>query len=222
MADFFKPFAVALALSLAAPALAQDAAAPAPAADTAAPAATAETAVGDTYTAATYGSSWEMQCVRTEDGFDPCQLYQLLKTTDGNAVAEISLFGLPAGQPAAAGATILAPLETLLSQMVAISFDGAEARRYPFTFCNSLGCIARAGLSAEDVGKMKTGTSAVMTLVPVVAPDQTVDVVISLEGFAEGYEAVNAANAASDAAAAAAAGAAPAPVAPADAPTPRP
>lgn len=217
MADFFKPFAVALALSLAAPALAQEAAAPAPAADTAAPAATAETPVGETYVAANYGS-WEMQCVRTEDGFDPCQLYQLLKTADGNAVAEISLFGLPAGQPAAAGATILAPLETLLSQMVAISFDGAEARRYPFTFCNSLGCVARAGLSAEDVAKMKSGTSAVMSLVPMVAPDQTVDVVISLEGFTAGYEAVNAANAASDAAAAAAAAGA----APADAPTPRP
>jgi invasion protein IalB len=216
MADFFKPLALALALGLAAPALAQDAAAPAATAD----AATApETAIGETYVASTHGK-WEMQCIRTEDGFDPCQLYQLLADADGNSVAEISLFALPPGQPAAAGATIVAPLETLLSQMVAISFDGGEPRRYPFTFCTSIGCVSRAGFTAEDIQKMKSGNTATMSLVPMVAPDQTVDVLISLDGFTAGYEAVNAANAASDAAAAAAA--TPAPGAPADAPTPRP
>ncbi|MDP1669468.1 invasion associated locus B family protein [Phaeovulum sp.] len=219
MADMFKPLALSLFLGLAAPAFAQDAAPQAPAADAAA---TEEVVVGETYIAATHGD-WEMQCIHSADGFDPCQLYQLLKDSDGNAVAEISLFGLPPGQPAAAGATILTPLETLLTQMVAISFEGGEPRRYPFTFCNPVGCVARAGLSSEDIEYMKTGTSAVMSLVPMVAPDQVVSVAITLPGFAAGYEAVNAANAASDAAAAAAAtAAATAPSVPSDAPTPRP
>lgn len=217
MADLLKSLVVVLAAGLAAPALAQEAAPAAPA-----EAAATEPAIGETYVASTYGD-WEMQCVRTEDTFDPCQLYQLLKMDDGNPVAEISMFALPPGQPAAAGATILTPLETLLSQMVSISFNGGEPRRYPFTFCNSIGCVVRAGFTPEDVQAMMTGTSAVLSLVPMVAPDQTVDATISLVGFAEGYAAVNAANAASDAAAAAAAGVAPvAPDAPTDAPTPRP
>ncbi|WP_372840343.1 invasion associated locus B family protein [Phaeovulum sp.] len=209
MADLFKTLAVALTFAVATPAFAQDAA----------PAATepAEIPAGETYVAETYGA-WEMQCIRTEDGFDPCQLYQLLKTEDGTPLAEISMFALPDGQAAAAGATILTPLETLLSQMLSISFNGGEARRYPFTFCNAVGCVVRAGFTKEDIQAMQTGTSAVLSLVPMVAPDQTVDSVISLEGFAEGYAAVNAANAASSAAAAAAAPA----TAPTDAPTPRP
>ncbi len=219
MANHFKTLSVAMAFALATPALAQDTTPPAAASEP------AETPIGETYVAETYGA-WEMQCIRTEDGFDPCQLYQLLKTSDGTPLAEISMFALPAGQPAAAGATILTPLETLLSQMLSISFNGNEARRYPFTFCNSVGCVVRAGFTAEDIDSMKTGTSAVLSLVPMVAPDQTVDSVIGLEGFADGYAAVSAANAASSAAAAAAAGVTPgaeAPAtAPADAPTPRP
>jgi len=209
MSNLLKTLAIVLIAGFAAPALAQD------------PAATpaAEPAVGETYVASAYGD-WEMQCVRTEDNFDPCQLYQLLKMDDGNPVAEISMFALPPGQPAAAGATILTPLETLLSQMVAISFNGGEPRRYPFTFCNSVGCVVRAGFSTDDVAAMETGTSAVLALVPMVAPDQVVEAKISLIGFAEGYAAVKAANAATDAAAAAAAGIAP--IAPGDAPTPRP
>ena len=42
--------------------------------------------------------AWEQRCVRTEDGADPCQLYQLLKDADGNSVAEISMFSLPEGR----------------------------------------------------------------------------------------------------------------------------
>ncbi len=58
---------------------------------------------------------WEQRCIRTESGADPCQLYQLLKDDQGKSVAEFTIFGLPAGWPAVAGATIIVPLETLLT-----------------------------------------------------------------------------------------------------------
>jgi invasion protein IalB len=144
---------------------------------------------GTTYTAETFGS-WEQRCIRAEDGSDPCQLYQLLKDEAGNSVAEISLFGLPAGQPAAAGATIIAPLETLLTEQLTISVDGATPKRYPFTWCAPIGCIARVGFTAAEIEQFKAGAKATMSIVPVAAPDQRVNLDISLSGFTAGFEAV--------------------------------
>jgi invasion protein IalB len=149
--------------------------------------------VGTTYTAETFGS-WEQRCVKTEDGADPCQLYQLLKDDQGNAVAEISLFGLPAGQQAAAGATIIAPLETLLTEDLSMSIDKSAARKYPFSWCSNIGCISRVGFTQAEIDGFKKGNEATLTIVPVVAPDQKVNLKVSLSGFTAGYDAVNKAN----------------------------
>jgi len=150
-------------------------------------------AIGMSYTASVHGD-WENRCVRTEDGADPCQLYQLLKDSDGNPVAEISIFGLPAGQQAAAGATVIVPLETLLTEELTLQVDGSRARKYPFSWCSQIGCIARIGFSAAEVDAFKKGSRANLTIVPVVAPDQKVTVSASLVGFTAGYDAVNKAN----------------------------
>lgn len=149
--------------------------------------------IGSTYTAGTFGQ-WEQRCVKTEDGSDPCQLYQLLKDGGANAVAEISMFGLPAGQQAVAGATIIAPLETLLTADLSMSVDGGKPRRYPFSWCSPIGCIARIGLTQAELDAFKKGKEAKLTIVPVVAPDQKVELTVSLSGFTAGYDAVNKAN----------------------------
>ena len=60
---------------------------------------------------------------------------------------------------------------------------------------------------------MKAGAAAKITIVPFVAPDEKVELTLSLKGFTAGYEAVTAANEAADAAARAAA---PAEAAPAE------
>ncbi|MGL6210365.1 MAG: invasion associated locus B family protein [Paracoccaceae bacterium] len=159
-----------------------------------APIATPETAgMGDTYLSASF-ELWELRCVKTEDGSDPCQLYQLLKDKDGNAVSEISLFDLPEGNQAAAGATIVAPLETLLTANLQISIDGGKAKTYPFTFCAPIGCIARVGFTNEEIEQFKKGAGAMMTIVPAVAPDQKVELAVSLKGFTAGFTAVTDAN----------------------------
>lgn len=149
---------------------------------------------GSTYVASTHGA-WEQRCVRTEDGKDPCQLYQLLKDGEGNSVAEISLFALPAGQQAAAGATIIAPLETLLTAQLSMKVDTAAAKVYPFTWCSQVGCVARVGFTQAEVDGFKRGNKATITIVPVVAPDQKVNLDVSLSGFTAGYDAVATANA---------------------------
>jgi len=214
MTDMMTPLrpalALALALGLGLPAMAQDAAAPAttetpaPAATPEAPAAEApaaetETAdetpgIGEAYTEATHGD-WEQRCVRTEDGSDPCQLYQLLEDQDGNPVAEFSLFGLPKGEQAAAGGTIMTPLETLLPEAILMQVDSGEAKRYAFTFCAPIGCVARVGFTDAEIEAFKKGNKATMAITPMAAPDRKVQLDISLKGFTAGYDAVNAANA---------------------------
>ena len=163
-------------------------------------------AVGDTYVAGSF-EAWEQRCVRTESGIDPCQLYTLLKDGDGTAVAEFTMFSLPAGSegPAVAGATFIAPLETLLTAGMTLQIDSGPPKAYPFTFCTQIGCISRLGFTAEEVAQMKKGATATIVIVPFVAPDARVELPVSLKGFTAGLAAVDASNAAADAAVAASA-----------------
>ena len=206
--------AALLALTLANTAVSQEATPPAaPVAETPAPAApaTAETpavpsaddlplgtpviedGIGSTYVEAKHGD-WEQRCVRTEDGSNPCQLYQLLLDATQNPVAEFSVFGLPAGGQAVAGATAVVPLETLLTAEVTLQVDGGSAKKYPFSWCSPIGCVSRIGFTAEELAALKKGNAATLTIVPVQAPDQKVVVKISLKGFTAGYDAVNKSN----------------------------
>ncbi len=143
-------------------------------------------AEGDSYVGATHGD-WELVCVRVPDEADPCQMYQLLRDAEGNATAEISIFPLPEGGEAAAGATILTPLETLLTAQLVKQVDGGEAKRYPFTFCTAIGCIARVGFTGAEVDAFRRGANATWSLVPVAAPDQRVDLNMSLMGFTAAF-----------------------------------
>lgn len=192
-----------LALLLATPVIAQDTAAeetpteaPDPAADLslgtpleqAGEPTVADLAPGQPYIRGESGD-WLYRCLKSPEGeVDPCQLYQLLKDDEGNDVAEISMFPLPDSERAAAGATIVAPLETLLTQQITLSVDGSEPRRYPFTFCNTAGCVARVGFTDEEVAQFKRGSSATLRMVPAAAPDQEVVLTVSLSGFTAGYD----------------------------------
>jgi len=143
------------------------------------------------YTAETIGA-WEMRCIKIEESEeDPCQMYQLLDDGQGAPVAEVSLFRLPDGGKAVAGATVIVPLETALSQQLTISIDGGKTRRYPYSFCNPVGCYVRLGLTADDVSAFKRGNEAKMTIVPALAPDQKVILSMSLEGFTASYDKVS-------------------------------
>jgi len=77
-------------------------------------------------------------------------------------VAEISMFALPEGGQAMAGATVIVPLETLLTGNLTIAIDGTPPKVYPFTFCTQIGCIARIGFTAEEIGQFKKGAKAVL------------------------------------------------------------
>lgn len=146
--------------------------------------------LGKPYTKEVIGA-WEMRCIKTEEEVDPCQMYQLLDDGEGAPVAEVSLFRLPDGGKVEAGATVVVPLETSLPQQLLVSVDGAKARRYPYAFCNPVGCYVRLGLTKEDVASFKRGKAAVITIVPALAPDQKVELNLSLEGFTASFDKVS-------------------------------
>lgn len=144
---------------------------------------------GQVYRAASF-DAWEQRCVKQADGKKTCQLYQLVKDTTGNPVAEVSFFTLPEGGQAAAGATIVAPLETLLTANLRIAVDQGAGKLYPFLFCNPNGCLAKVGFTAEELAAMQKGSAANLTIVPAAAPDKTVQVAVSLKGFSAGFTAL--------------------------------
>jgi invasion protein IalB len=149
-----------------------------------------EPEIGQPFTKEVIGA-WEMRCIRTAEGEEPCQMYQLLDDGQGAPVAEVSLFRLPGDGQAKAGATIVVPLETALPAQLTLSVDGGTPRRYPYAFCNPVGCYARIGLTEDDVSAFKRGKQAELTIVPALAPDQKVTLTLSLEGFTASYDKVS-------------------------------
>ncbi|MEO1025033.1 MAG: invasion associated locus B family protein [Pseudomonadota bacterium] len=152
-----------------------------------------EAAIGETYVREEF-SQWQLRCVRSQGDRDPCQLYQLLRDQNDNPVAEFNIFPLPAGRPAAAGANIITPLETLLTANLRMAVDGGQPKVYPFSFCSNIGCFSRIGLTEEEVGAFRAGNAALITIVPAAAPNETVELSLSLSGFTAGFNALVAAS----------------------------
>ena len=170
-----------------APAAATDA----PAAE-AAPAADAEPQVGQYYVKETH-QDWTTRCLKAEQGKDPCELYQLLKDGEGNSVAEMTLIPLRNSQEVAAGATLVAPLETDLVQGLGFAVGTAEPRGYPFNFCAPVGCVSRMGFTQAELDALKRGANATVTLLPFGADrENPVRLTLSLSGFTAAFDALNA------------------------------
>lgn len=147
-------------------------------------------ALGERYSKETYGD-WEMACIKTEAEVDPCSLLQILKDDKGNAVAEMSMFRLEPGGQAVAGATMIVPLETLLTARLTIAIDGGPGKQYQFAYCNPIGCFANIGLTQADVDALKRGSSATVSIVPAPAPDEVIKLPMSLKGFTAGFKVVD-------------------------------
>ncbi len=145
--------------------------------------------VDQIYLAGTF-DAWEERCVKQANGGDPCQLYQLLKDQTGNPVVELSIFTLPDGGQAAFGASIMAPLETLLTSNMRIAIDQAKGKFYPFSYCTTAGCLAKVGFTVDELALIQKGKAATVTIVPAAAPDKTVVATITLKGFTDGYKAI--------------------------------
>lgn len=154
---------------------------------------------GETYTAETHGD-WEIRCIRAEEGQpEPCTMYQLLTDSNGNPVAEFNIFDLPDEGQVIAGATIVSPLDTLLTPGLRLRVDDGPVSEYPFAFCQQIGCFARLGLTQDNIDAFRAGGEAVVGIVPLQAANQVVSLSASLVGFTAGYEALETRNAETEA-----------------------
>ncbi len=157
-------------------------------ADDAAP---AEPQTGQYYAKTTHGD-WTIRCIKTDQDRDPCELYQLMQDGDGNAVAEMTLIPLQNNE-VAAGATLVAPLETDLIHGIGFGVDNAQARGYPFALCTPVGCVARMGFTKDELAGLKRGSNAKVTLLPFGGDPKTpVQLGMSMTGFTAAFDALSA------------------------------
>ncbi|MCG6884662.1 MAG: invasion associated locus B family protein [Silicimonas sp.] len=148
-----------------------------------------EAGPGQPYIRDTFGD-WELRCVRDGNDSEICQLYQLMSDGNGNSVAEFNIFPLPEGGEAVAGANIVTPLETLLTAPLRLAVDSGQGKRYPYSFCSQIGCFSRIGLTADEIASFRQGSAAKITIVPAAAPNETVELTLSLSGFTAGFNAL--------------------------------
>lgn len=201
MRDLISPAGILALGLLAAPALAQETsetpapeapAAEAPAAEQPAPAPAApQPTQPEAYVKETY-QDWNVVCIKLSEEREDCAMRQMLED-NGNPVSEVTIAPLPASvREGAAGVTIAMPLETLLSANLTVRVDDGPKKVYPFTFCQPQACYSRFGLTAEEIAAFKAGNKATVSIVPLAAPDKTVDVTMSLSGFTAAFDAVTA------------------------------
>ena len=145
--------------------------------------------MGDYYVKGSFGD-WTLRCLKTEQAQDPCQLFQLMHTPDGSPVAEYNLSPVQSDGLVIAGANVITPLETLLTQQLTIQVDDENAKIYPFAFCAQMGCAARIGLTEDDLDSYRSGARAIITMFPAAAPTKPERLTLSLTGFTAGHEAL--------------------------------
>ena len=149
-----------------------------------------EPKVGEPYAKEVFGD-WVIQCIKTDGAKEPCNMFQLLRDGDGNAVAEVTIMPLKNQGQVVAGGNFIAPLGTLLTSQMAIQVDEDSTKRYPFTFCTAQGCVARVGFTKSDLAAYKRGNAAKLLLVPASAPDNKIVVAASLTGFTAAFNSLS-------------------------------
>lgn len=132
---------------------------------------------------------WELRC---EPAGGECFMYQLLRDSNGNPVSEFTIVDLPDAAEAAAGATAITPLGTLLSEGIVLRVDDGEARQYEFGWCSEMGCFARFGLTDAQIAAMRAGLAARVRILSVVDPERPVVLDMSLAGFTAAHAALQA------------------------------
>ena len=126
---------------------------------------------------------WNLKCIEPIDSIERCEANQIIFNQKQQPVAEISIFKLPKGQVAAAAATIIVPLETVLNEGLVLEVQDLAPKKYQFKFCNSIGCYSQIGLTNEELEALKSKGKASIFLKHLSSGDQQIIIPISLSGF---------------------------------------
>ena len=133
---------------------------------------------------------WNLKCIAPKNSIERCEANQIIVNDKKQPVAEISIFKLSDNQVAEAAATIIVPLETILSEGLILAIQDLEPKKYQFKFCNRLGCYSQIGLIKEEVEALKNNERASIYLKHISSGDQQVIIPISLDGFMKTFSRV--------------------------------
>ena len=131
--------------------------------------------------------NWSLKCIKPVNSIERCEANQIIFNQKQQPVAEISIIKLPKGQIAAAAATIIVPLETILSEGLVLAIQELEPKKYQFKFCNSLGCYSQIGLTDDEVEALKRREKASIFLKHISSGDQQIVIPMSLDGFTKTF-----------------------------------
>ena len=131
--------------------------------------------------------NWTLKCIKPVNSVERCEANQIIFNQKKQPVAEISIIKLPKGQIAAAAATIIVPLETILSDGLVLAIQELEPKKYQFKFCNSLGCYSQIGLTDNEVDALKRKEKASIFLKHISSGDQQIVIPMSLDGFTKTF-----------------------------------
>ena len=131
--------------------------------------------------------NWSLKYIKTMNSIERCEANQIIFNQKQQPVEEISIIKLPKGQVAAAAATIIVPLETILSEGLVLAIQELEPKKYQFKFCNSLGCYSQIGLTDDEVEALKRKEKASIFLKHISSGDQQIVIPMSLDGFTKTF-----------------------------------
>lgn len=186
---FFKPLVLGLVAALALPGLAIAQAEPLVLPDR------TEVEPGEPYVAEIF-RDWQIRCIRSDndDVPDRCEMFQLLEEENGNPVAEFRIAAaLVEDGETVANATILTPLDTLLSPGLQVRVDDAEPAVVPFAFCRPIGCFVQLSLTADNIAQFENGADTQVVLFALVRDEigqmggSPVPTTASLRGFTAAF-----------------------------------
>ncbi|WP_224814799.1 invasion associated locus B family protein [Hasllibacter sp. MH4015] len=139
---------------------------------------------------------WQIRCIRAEgdEAPDRCEMFQLLEEENGNPVAEFRISAALFEQDdTVATATILTPLDTLLSPGLQIQIDDNPPATVPYAFCRPIGCFVQLALTADDISQFESGADTAVRLFALIRDESgqmggaPVPTVASLRGFTAAF-----------------------------------
>jgi invasion protein IalB len=82
----------------------------------------------------------------------------------------------------------------LLTSELTLEISGLQRKRYPFSWCTSVGCLARIAITPDELSALMSETLATITIVSIKTPTTRMNLPVSLLGFTAAFNAMQAAN----------------------------
>jgi invasion protein IalB len=136
---------------------------------------------------AQYGD-WQMSC-DTPPGasFEQCAVIQNVTAEDQPNVG-LSVIALRTADRQARLLRVLAPLGVLLPNGLGLNIDGETLGFVEFVRCLPNGCVAEVIMDDELIAQLSAGSTAIFVVFK--TPEEGIGIPVSLNGFAEGFDAL--------------------------------